>query len=80
VQHTMTFEAMPGFMFSDIMVEAGSVLVGFTLTGPYSTITDPTLFRVTISGSAQPVPEPAPFELLFVGVAGLALARRRRVI
>jgi hypothetical protein len=66
VHHTMLFEAAPGFMFSDVAIDSGSVLLAATLTGSYES-GGPDLFHVTITGSAAPVPEPT-MVVIYVGL------------
>jgi hypothetical protein len=77
VHHVMQFEAAPGFTFSDVAIDSGSVLIDATLTGPFDS-GGPDLFHVTITGSAEPIPEPAAMVLVIgLGLAGCAIRIRR---
>lgn len=75
VHHVMRFEAEPQFLFSDVAIDSGSVLLGFSLAGDYENA-GPELFRVTITGSAETIPEPTTALLTMLGLL-TALPRRR---
>lgn len=76
VHHVMRFEAEPQFLFSEVAIDSGSVLLGFSLAGDYENA-GPELFRVTITGSAETIPEPTTALLTMLGLL-TALPRRRR--
>jgi hypothetical protein len=74
VHHVLAFEAHGGLMFEDVAVSEGSILLGFLLDGPFDA---PELFTVTITGSAEPIPAPGGLALFALGLAAIAVLRRR---
>jgi hypothetical protein len=73
VHHVLAFAAADGLMFSDVAVSDGSILLGFVLDGTLDTH----LFAVTITGSAEPLPAPGGLALFALGLAAIAVLRRR---